>query len=138
VLDDKDAWMQLAAVALRQGDHQIVETAYQRTKNFERLSFLYLLTGNTDKLSKMLVIAQKRKVRLPVYVCACVYLFLCKAICQAVMSVCWCAESSTVWLTSSLTLSPRTSTASTTTRSTSATCSSVFAFSRAWALSVCV
>lgn len=61
VLDDKDAWMQLAGVALRQGDHQVVETAYQRTKNFERLSFLYLLTGNVDKLKKMLVIAQKRK-----------------------------------------------------------------------------
>jgi hypothetical protein len=33
---------------------QVVEMAYQRTKNFERLSFLYLLTGNTDKLRKML------------------------------------------------------------------------------------
>lgn len=34
--------------------------AYQRTKNFERLSFLYLLTGNTDKLRKMLKIAERR------------------------------------------------------------------------------
>lgn len=39
---------------------QVVEMAYQRTKNFERLSFLYLLTGNTDKLRKMLKIAERR------------------------------------------------------------------------------
>ena len=32
---------------------QIVEMAYQRTKNFERLSFLYLITGNMEKLKKM-------------------------------------------------------------------------------------
>ena len=32
---------------------QVVEIAYQRTKNFEKLSFLYLITGNMDKLRKM-------------------------------------------------------------------------------------
>ncbi len=32
---------------------QVVEMAYQRTKNFERLSFLYLVTGNMEKLKKM-------------------------------------------------------------------------------------
>jgi coatomer protein complex subunit alpha (xenin) len=37
-----------------------VEYAYQKTKNFERLSFLYLITGNTEKLSKMLKIAEMR------------------------------------------------------------------------------
>ena len=46
--------------ALRQGNHQIVEFSYQKTKNFERLSFLYLITGNLDKLSKMLKIAEMR------------------------------------------------------------------------------
>jgi coatomer subunit alpha len=39
---------------------QIVETAYQSTKNFDRLSFLYLVTGDTDKLGKMGKIAEKR------------------------------------------------------------------------------
>ena len=34
-------------------DLQIVEMAYQRTKNFEKLSFLYLITGNMEKLKKM-------------------------------------------------------------------------------------
>jgi coatomer protein complex subunit alpha (xenin) len=34
--------------------------SYQKTKEFERLSFLYLITGNTDKLRKMLKIAEMR------------------------------------------------------------------------------
>jgi coatomer protein complex subunit alpha (xenin) len=34
--------------------------AYQRTRNFEKLSFLYLITGNTDKLKKMLKISEMR------------------------------------------------------------------------------
>lgn len=39
---------------------QVVEIAYQRTKNFDRLSFLYLLTGNPEKLTKMSKIAEMR------------------------------------------------------------------------------
>lgn len=35
--------------------------AYQRTKNFDKLSFLYLLTGNLEKLRKMMKIAEIRK-----------------------------------------------------------------------------
>lgn len=38
-----------------------MEVAYQRTKNFERLAFLYLITGNQEKLRKMMKIAQARK-----------------------------------------------------------------------------
>ncbi|EKX53298.1 coatomer subunit alpha [Guillardia theta CCMP2712] len=59
-LDDKDCWHKLGVEALRQGNHQIVEMAYQKTKDFERLSFLYLITGNTEKLNKMLRIAEMR------------------------------------------------------------------------------
>jgi len=59
-LDDKDVWHKLGVEALRQGNHQIVEFSYQKTKNFERLSFLYLITGNTEKLGKMLKIAEMR------------------------------------------------------------------------------
>lgn len=54
----KDHWYRLGVEALRQGNAGIVEYAYQQTKNFERLSFLYLVTGNIDKLSKMLKIAE--------------------------------------------------------------------------------
>lgn len=35
--------------------------AYQRTKSFERLSFLYLITGNMEKLKKMTKIGRRRE-----------------------------------------------------------------------------
>lgn len=38
---------------------QVVEMAYQRTKNFDRLSFLYLITGNMEKLKKMTKIGEQ-------------------------------------------------------------------------------
>ncbi|KAG0560938.1 hypothetical protein KC19_9G025800 [Ceratodon purpureus] len=59
-IDQKDCWHRLGVEALRQGNHEIVEYAYQKTKNFERLSFLYLITGNLEKLEKMLKIAEMR------------------------------------------------------------------------------
>ena len=39
---------------------QVVEKAYQQTKNFDKLSFLYLATGSQDKLTKMQKIADAR------------------------------------------------------------------------------
>lgn len=57
-LEDDGTWHKLGLEALRQGNHQIVEFAYQKTKNFGRLSFLYLISGNLTKLSKMLKIAE--------------------------------------------------------------------------------
>jgi hypothetical protein len=39
---------------------QVVEMSYQRTKDFDRLSFLYMLTGDTEKLRKMLKISNMR------------------------------------------------------------------------------
>jgi coatomer protein complex subunit alpha (xenin) len=56
----RDIWGELGNEALRQGNHQVVEMSYQRTKDFDRLSFLYLLTGDTDKLRKMLKISNMR------------------------------------------------------------------------------
>jgi len=44
-LKTKDALSQLAQEALRQGNHQIVEVAYQKLKEYEKLSFLYAMTG---------------------------------------------------------------------------------------------
>ncbi|KAE8238012.1 hypothetical protein A4X13_0g8552 [Tilletia indica] len=55
-----DLAIECGAAALNQGNHKIVERAYQRTKNFFKLSFLYLVTGNRDKLSKIALTAQKR------------------------------------------------------------------------------
>ena len=57
-LNKEDCWNRLAVEALRQGNHGIVEMAYQQTKNYDRLSFLYLITGNTTKLKMMLKIAE--------------------------------------------------------------------------------
>ncbi|KAL5481033.1 hypothetical protein ACEPAI_9974 [Sanghuangporus weigelae] len=59
-IDRPESWSRLAQQALKQGNHKIVEKAYQRTKNFDRLSFLYLATGSTEKLSKMQKIASSR------------------------------------------------------------------------------
>ena len=56
---------------------------YQRTKNFDGLSFLYLLTGNIEKLKKMTKIGICLSVCLVclygswslfVFVCACIHL----------------------------------------------------------------
>lgn len=60
-LDDKACWDRLGQAALLQGNHQVVEMCYQRTKNFDKLSFLYLITGNLEKLRKMTKIAEIRK-----------------------------------------------------------------------------
>jgi coatomer subunit alpha len=61
VIDKEPYWMKLGAEGLRQGNLQVVESVYQKTKNFDGLSFLYLVSGNTDRLKKMLKIAEARK-----------------------------------------------------------------------------
>jgi coatomer protein complex subunit alpha (xenin) len=42
------------------GNHQIVEMSYQKARNFDKLSFLYLATGDRDKLNRMAKIAEHR------------------------------------------------------------------------------
>jgi len=59
-LNDDESWRQLGKEALRQGKQEVVEMAYQKCKDFERLSFLYLLLGETEKLKKMQIISLKR------------------------------------------------------------------------------
>lgn len=53
-------WHRLASEALRQGNLEMAELCFQNTKAFEKLSFLYTVTGNTEKLNKMLMVAQVR------------------------------------------------------------------------------
>ena len=55
-----EIWARLGEVALKLGEHRIVERAYQKNKDFDQLSFLYLLTGNQEKLAKMTTIAERR------------------------------------------------------------------------------
>lgn len=59
-LDKPEIWKKLSVEALRQGNHMIVEMTYQRLKSFEKLSFLYLATGDRGKLQKMSKIAASR------------------------------------------------------------------------------
>ncbi|CAN0044342.1 unnamed protein product [Heterosigma akashiwo] len=59
-LNADDAWRRLGREALRQGKLEVVEMAYQRCRDLERLSFLYLVAGRTEKLRKMQLIAQKK------------------------------------------------------------------------------
>jgi coatomer protein complex subunit alpha (xenin) len=68
ILNTTACWEKLAILALREGHQlvtllfniQIAEKAYQQTKNFQGLSFLYLVTGNTEKQRKLQKIAQHR------------------------------------------------------------------------------
>lgn len=59
-LNDKECWIKLGNEALKQGNSQIVEMAYQKTRNLDRLSVLYLITGNLTKLAKMQQISESR------------------------------------------------------------------------------
>ncbi|KAI9497476.1 coatomer protein alpha subunit [Zychaea mexicana] len=59
-IDQPDCWGKLGSEALRQGNFKIVEMAYQRTKSYDRLSFMYLVTGNENNLKQMLKIAELR------------------------------------------------------------------------------
>jgi len=59
-LDRPKIWTRLGAEALVHGNHQTVELAYQKLRNFDKLSFLYLCTGDEEKLSRMAKIAEHR------------------------------------------------------------------------------
>ncbi|KAG2226220.1 hypothetical protein INT45_003365 [Circinella minor] len=59
-LDKTESWKKLGTEALRQGNYKMVEMAYQRTKDYDALSFLYLTSGNETNLRQMLKIAELR------------------------------------------------------------------------------
>lgn len=59
-LDRPKIWTKLGAEALSHGNHQTVEMTYQKLRNFDKLSFLYLCTGNEEKLTRMAKIAEHR------------------------------------------------------------------------------
>lgn len=59
-LDRAKLWLRLGTEALAHGNHQIVESSYQKQHSFDKLSFLYLCTGDHEKLSRMQMIADRR------------------------------------------------------------------------------
>lgn len=59
-LDRPKLWTRLGSEALAHGNHQTVEMAYQKLRSFDKLSFLYLSTGDQQKLARMAKIAEHR------------------------------------------------------------------------------
>ena len=59
-LDRPKIWTRLGQEALIHGNHQTVEMTYQKLRNFDKLSFLYLCTGDDEKLQRMAKIAEHR------------------------------------------------------------------------------
>lgn len=59
-LDRPKLWQRLSKEALAHGNHQVVEMTYQKLRNFDKLSFLYLTTGDDTKLHRMAKIAEHR------------------------------------------------------------------------------
>lgn len=59
-LDRPQLWSRLGTEALAHGNHQTVEMTYQKQRNFDKLSFLYLATGDNEKLNRMAKIAEHR------------------------------------------------------------------------------
>lgn len=59
-IDKPKIWTRLGSEALVHGNHQIVEMTYQKLRNFDKLSFLYLCTGDEEKLTRMAKIAEHR------------------------------------------------------------------------------
>ena len=57
---------------------------YQRTKNFDGLSFLYLLTGNIEKMKKMTKIGICLSVCLVLGQCLCLCVRVCIHLCRNV------------------------------------------------------
>ena len=59
-LDRPKIWSRLGSEALNHGNHQTVEMSYQKLRSFDKLSFLYLCTGDHEKLTRMAKIAEHR------------------------------------------------------------------------------
>ncbi|KAH3902677.1 probable Coatomer subunit alpha [Saccharomycodes ludwigii] len=59
-LNSPDEWAVLGENALLQGNAGLSELVYQNNKEFDKLSFLYLATGDKSKLAKMESIAENR------------------------------------------------------------------------------
>lgn len=59
-LDRPKLWTRLGNEALAHGNHHVVEMTYQKLRSFDKLSFLYLCTGDKEKLNRMAKIAEHR------------------------------------------------------------------------------
>lgn len=58
-LKDKELFNKLAQTALALGNFEIPEKCYQANKELEKLNFFYAVTGSTQKLQKMSLLAER-------------------------------------------------------------------------------
>ena len=58
--DNREVWSRVLQDALDCGNLEVAEKIYQKVEDFDRLSFLYLVTGNFKKLRLMKAIAKQR------------------------------------------------------------------------------
>ena len=59
-IDRPKIWTRLSQEALMHGNHSTTEMTYQKLRHFDKLSFLYLCTGDQAKLTRMAKIAEHR------------------------------------------------------------------------------
>ena len=52
-VNDEETWLRVGQLSLLNGDLKVAEQSYQRGRLYERLMFLYLITGQRDKLDKL-------------------------------------------------------------------------------------
>lgn len=60
ILNNNQIWEKLGEEALLQGNIEIVEFVYQQLHLFDKLSYLYLYKGDSERLNKMTTIAEHR------------------------------------------------------------------------------
>ena len=52
-VNEESIWLKVGELSLLNGDLAVAEQSYQRGRLYDKLMFLYLLTGQTDKLTKL-------------------------------------------------------------------------------------
>ena len=52
-VNDEKTWLKVGELSLLNGNLEMAELSYQRGRHYERLMFLYLITGQREKLTKL-------------------------------------------------------------------------------------
>lgn len=66
-IDSKLIWNRFGIAALMMGNYRCVTEAYKQTLNFEKLMYLFLITGNFPTLGKLMDIAMAKDNRMMVF-----------------------------------------------------------------------
>ena len=52
-VNEEATWLKVGELSLLNGNLEVAELSYQRGRHYEKLMFLYLITGQRDKLTKL-------------------------------------------------------------------------------------